>query len=135
MADRILVQNVLAYGRHGWRRNSETYPQPFRVSAELELDLLPVCESDDLGDTVDYADVCERIKEIVASESFAMIERLAHTIALALVEMGASQARVRVAKPGVARIHGAEVVAIEVERSAESLRVSSERPEAIEASA
>ena len=117
MPDKIVVTNVHATGRHGWRRNLEKYPQPFNVSAELVLDLTKAGETDDLGDTVDYADVCEEIKTIVSEESFALIERLAHVIALRLLDMGGQHVKVRVAKPGVALIHGAEIVAIEVERS------------------
>lgn len=116
MSDKIIVQNVSAKGRHGWRRHAEKYPQPFFVSAELSLDLSAVSNSDSLKDTIDYTLVCEEVKSIVERESFAMIERLAHTIALRLVDLGADSAKVRVAKPGVALIHGAESVAIEVVR-------------------
>jgi 7,8-dihydroneopterin aldolase/epimerase/oxygenase len=117
VTDKIIVEDLVTHGRHGWRRFEETYPQPFRVNAALELDLEPVAQSDNLEDTIDYAVVCERIKEIVEKESFAMIEKLAHTIAMRLLNMGALAVRVRVAKPGVALIHGAGMVAIEIERS------------------
>ena len=117
MADKIIVEGLLAHGRHGWRRNLEKYPQPFRVNAQLFLDLTTVAASDNLADTIDYAVVCEEVKKLVENESYAMIERLAHEIALKLLGMGAERVVVRVGKPGVAMIHGAEAVAIEVERA------------------
>ncbi len=117
MADKIIVEGLVVNGRHGWRRNLEQYPQPFRVNAQLFLDLTRVAASDDLADTIDYAVVCEEIKKLVENESYAMIERLADQVAHKLLGMGADRVIVRVAKPGVALIHGAEAVAIEVERS------------------
>lgn len=117
MADKIIVEALLAYGRHGWRRHLEKYPQPFHINAELFLDLTKVAASDDLADTIDYAAVCEVIKKLVENESFAMIERLADQIARKLLDMGAEHVVVRVGKPGVAMIHGAGAVAIQVERT------------------
>ncbi|XVQ12736.1 dihydroneopterin aldolase [Spirillospora sp. CA-255316] len=90
MADTIIVEGLLAHGRHGWRRHQETYPQPFHINAQLFLDLTKVAESDDLADTIDYAAVCEEIKKLVENESYAMIERLADQVARKLLDMGAS---------------------------------------------
>ena len=121
MPDKIIVEGLLVHGRHGWRRHLETHPQPFHVNAELHLDMSRVAQTDDLADTIDYAAVCEEVGKLVEGTSFAMIESLAHAIALMLLNMGADHVKLRVAKPGVALIHGAKTVAIEIERSRNSL--------------
>lgn len=117
MTDRIIVENLKVTGRHGWRRFAEAYPQPFNVSASLELSLKRVAETDNLKDTIDYADVCQEIKKIVETESYAMIEKLASVLAEKMLEMGADATTVRVGKLGVALIHGAEKIAIEIHRT------------------
>lgn len=117
--DLIIVENLVVNGRHGWRRFAESYPQPFKVNATLEMDLRRVAESDFLGDTIDYAEICNEIKTIVENDSYAMIEKLASVIAAKMLEMGALATTVLVAKPGVALIHGAERVAIQIHRRRE----------------
>lgn len=118
MSDKIIVEKLLTHGRHGWRRFAETYPQPFYVSTELFLNLTRVAETDKLEDTIDYAAVCDEVTKLVENDSYAMIEKLAHEIAMKLLGMGAERVKVRVAKPGVALIHDAGAVAIEIEREA-----------------
>jgi 7,8-dihydroneopterin aldolase/epimerase/oxygenase len=77
-------------------------PQPFRIDLVLQLDLSRPAASDDLRDTIDYADVHRRIVEIVGTHSYALLERLA----AAILDEVASDERIRIAdisiaKPGI----------------------------------
>lgn len=104
--DRITLEGIRAYGRHGVSPGERREPQPFDVTVCLEMGLERARRSDDLGDTVDYARLHERIVAIVAGTSFALIERLAGEILdAALSDVRVERAVVTVAKPAI--LHGA----------------------------
>ena len=79
--DRILVSGLREAGIHGVLPEDRVRPQPFEVDLELHVDLAKAGASDDLVDTVDYGAVCDAVKNVVASESYQLLERLAQRIA------------------------------------------------------
>jgi dihydroneopterin aldolase len=79
--DRIIVAGIREMGVHGCLPEEQTRPQPFEVDVELEVDLTRAGESDALGETVDYAAVCEAVSRIVRTEQCQLLERLATRIA------------------------------------------------------
>lgn len=100
--DRIRLDGLRAYGRHGVAAGERERPQAFDVAVSLELDLERARRSDELGDTADYARLHERIVAIVGGTSFALIERLAGEILdAALADPRVTRASVTVAKPGI----------------------------------
>ena len=117
MSDHVEVVGVRASGRHGVAPFEREHPTDLLVDAELELDLSRAAASDRLEDTIDYTDVIGEIRRITAASSFALIERLASTIADRLLELGARSVRVRIAKPAVAAALEVSQVAVEVRRS------------------
>jgi len=78
--DRIALHDIVAHGRHGVHARERERAQPFRIDLVLELDLSRAAASDDLRDTIDYAAVHRRIVEMVQSQSYALLERLASAI-------------------------------------------------------
>ena len=61
-------------------------------------------QSDEIGDTIDYAQVVERLRSELGQRHFLLLERLAEYVAsLLLDEFGAIWVRVSVAKLGVLR--------------------------------
>ncbi len=73
--------------------------------------------SDKLGDTVDYTQVVDLVRQITDDHRFNLIEALAAAIALALVDrFHVSRARVRVRKPEVKLDAPVEYTAATVER-------------------
>ncbi len=66
---------------HGVLPEERTRPQPFEVDLELHVDLRPAGDSDALDDTVDYGAVCAAVSRVVATERYALLERLAARIA------------------------------------------------------
>jgi 7,8-dihydroneopterin aldolase/epimerase/oxygenase len=93
---------VRAYGRHGADAAERERAQPFEIDVTLEIDLRRAAASDDLGDTVDYAVLCERLVRIVASTSYALLERLAADILAAVFDdPRVARAQVTIAKPGI----------------------------------
>src|SRR3712207_8328224 len=63
--DRILLEGMVFYGRHGTLPAERELGQPFVVDVELFLELRPAGLSDDLARTVDYGEVHRRAREIV----------------------------------------------------------------------
>lgn len=81
MTDRILVPGLRALGVHGVLPEEKVRAQPFEVDLELHVDLRAAGESDDLNDTVSYADVIDSVERVITHERFELIERLAARIA------------------------------------------------------
>jgi FolB domain-containing protein len=51
--------------------------QPFRFDIDLEVDMAASSVSDELDDTVSYAEVMDNLADALGSERFALLERLA----------------------------------------------------------
>ncbi|MEK7700475.1 MAG: dihydroneopterin aldolase [candidate division NC10 bacterium] len=99
MADRLLLEDVRFYGRHGLTKAEQAVGAWFSVDAELALDLGPAALADDLAATVDYGAVARRLVEIGTSHRVNLIERLAGLMVEALLqEFPALEVRVRVRK-------------------------------------
>ena len=75
--DRIALRSLRAHGRHGANPGEREAPQPFDVDVSFDIDLRAAQASDVLEDTVNYAEIHARLKEIVEGESYALLERLA----------------------------------------------------------
>jgi dihydroneopterin aldolase len=97
--DKLLLEDVRFFGRHGTTKAEETVGAWFSVDVELALDLAAAAVSDDIGATVDYGLVARRVVEIGTGQRVNLIERLAGLLAEALLrEFPARQVRVRVRK-------------------------------------
>lgn len=100
--DRIALRGVRAYGRHGFDAGERDRPQPFEIDVMLEIDLRAAQSSDDIADTVDYAALCNRLIAVVATTSYALLERLAGDLLDELFhDPRVVRAEVTVAKPAI----------------------------------
>jgi dihydroneopterin aldolase len=118
VSDRILLRKMRFVGRHGVPEEERREAQPFSVDVEMELDLGSAGRSDDLAATVDYSVVYERIRVIVETRTFRLVEALAESIASeVLLDPRVDAVTVRVRKPGV-RLGGPLAFAgVEIRRS------------------
>lgn len=80
-SDHIYVTGLRVMGRHGVLPEEQDRAQPFEIDLDLAIDLSAAGAGDDLTDTVDYGTVAEAVASIVATESYALLERLAQRIA------------------------------------------------------
>jgi len=104
--DRITLRDVYAYGRHGAEPSERETTAAFEIALDAEVDLRRAAQTDDLRDTVDYAALHERIVRIVATTSYALLERLAEDVLAAIFEDARiASAEVTIGKPG--RLDGA----------------------------
>ena len=97
--DKLTLDDVRFFGRHGVTKAEESVGAWFSVDVELALDLAPAALSDDLGAAVDYGAVARRIVEIGTGPRVNLIERLAGMVAESMLrEFPAREVRVRVRK-------------------------------------
>ena len=81
MTDLIVLQGVSAKGYHGVLESEKREGQQFVVDVVMEVDLSQAGASDDLADTVNYAEVAGDIVALIEGESLDLIEALAERIA------------------------------------------------------
>lgn len=102
MSDRIIVERIAIFARHGVLPEEHRLGQRFHVSLEAELDLAEAGRTDDLALSVSYAELASRALRIATGRRFDLIEALADAIAAdalaAFPRIGAIT--VRVDKPG-----------------------------------
>ena len=74
---RIVLRGLRTQGVHGVLPAEKLAPQPFVVDLDLEVDLSVSAGSDDLADTVSYAEVADDVVAVVESTSVDLIDRAA----------------------------------------------------------
>jgi dihydroneopterin aldolase len=115
MTDRILLDDVRFYARHGVTAAEREVGAWYSVDAALGMDLTTAALSDDLAATVDYGRVVRRIVDVGTGQPVNLIERLAGLIAEALLQdFPAREVRVRVRKltpplDGIVGVPGVEL--------------------------
>jgi dihydroneopterin aldolase len=115
----VAIHGLEAHGRHGVHPAERELGQRFVIDVEIELSRAVAAESDDLGDTVDYAALADAVVGIVGGPPVALLERLAGLIAdRALEEPGARSVTVTVRKPHVALRHPVADAAVTLRRAA-----------------
>ena len=79
--DKIFLRGMRFMSCHGVLPHEGEIPQSFEVDVELWLDLRTAGEEDDLGATVNYAEVYDLISLVMNGPSKQLIEALAEEIA------------------------------------------------------
>lgn len=83
--DSIIARGLTFKGHHGVYQSEREQGQRFRVDLEMFLDLRPAGYSDQVGDTIDYAQVFSRVEQIVTTNCYQLLEALAENIAQTLL--------------------------------------------------
>ncbi len=116
--DKITVQGIQFFGRHGVTPAEREVGQRFVVDVELRLDLARAGASDRLDDTVNYVAVHDLVREIGRGAPATLLEALADRIARALLQrFGPKEVTVRVRKPAPPIDGVMDWVGVEVTRS------------------
>ena len=99
-------------GVYEWEKR---VPQTLQIDLEIALPDSRACETDDIKDALDYADIVRDIQSALASRHFNLLEALAETIAQMLLnDFKAPWVKVSVAKLNA--IRGSRMVGISIER-------------------
>ena len=83
--DTILIKELEVYAYHGVFPEEKRQGQRFLLDVTLHLDLSRAGQTDDLADTVSYADVTETVRAAMTARSYDLIERAATCVAEAVL--------------------------------------------------
>jgi len=83
MTDRIRLTRIGVFAFHGGHEAERQPGQRFHISVDCALDLAAAGVADDIGESVDYAVLAERVQEIAVTRSYRTLEGLAEAIAAA----------------------------------------------------
>jgi dihydroneopterin aldolase len=116
--DKISLRALPFYAYHGVLPAEQTLGQRFVVNLDLFLDLSIPGHSDNVRDTVNYAEVYEQVKTVMEFRPFQLIEALAEQLAADLLRnfpklMGV---RVNVEKPAAPIAGIFDSVGVTIER-------------------
>lgn len=76
----IHLKQMRFFGRHGVLPEEATLGQLWIIDLDLVTDIAQAAATDDLAQTVNYAEVYSLCQDIVVNERFALIETLANHI-------------------------------------------------------
>ncbi|MEH6389270.1 dihydroneopterin aldolase [Pseudomonas profundi] len=118
--DQIFINGLAVdavIGVYDWERDIR---QRLIVDLDMGWNIAPAAATDDLGATLNYAAVSQRITDYVSASSFGLVETLAERLAaLIMQEFSVPWLRLRINKPGA--VPGAAGgVGVLIERGAQS---------------
>lgn len=100
MTDRILLRGLRAFGYHGVLPHERAEGQEFIVDIEVTTNFDTCAASDEVADTVNYADLAQIAHDAIVGPAFNLIEKLADVIATNCLQIaGVSKVCVTVHKP------------------------------------
>ncbi len=99
--DTIQIKDLEIYCHHGVFKEENVLGQKFLVSLILSVDTLAAVKSDDITQSVNYADVSHFVKEKMQEKNYKLIEAVAHHLAqdILLKYPLVSQVTVEIKKP------------------------------------
>lgn len=98
--DRISLSGITAIGHHGVFEHEKRNGQPFIVDVVLHTDIRAAAASDNVADTAHYGILAERVKEVITSGPYNLIETLAERLAdVVLAEFDVQAVDITVHKP------------------------------------
>jgi dihydroneopterin aldolase len=113
--DAIQIRELRVEALIGIHRRERHVAQTVSIDLDIGLPGTAVFKSDKVADTIDYEQVALKIRTLVASGHFRLVETLAERIArLLLEEFGAPWVKVAVAKIGI--LGNAKFVGVTIER-------------------
>lgn len=114
--DHIFIRDFRVETLIGFHKRERIVPQTLRIDLEIGIANTAVFESDKVTDCVDYEKVTIRVRELVTTTHFNLIETLAERIARIVIdEFGAACVKVSAAKLGILRNTG--LVGVQIERT------------------
>ena len=114
--DIIFIEELRISTMIGIYPREKAMPQTVEMSLQIGTSTARAGSSDDIGDTISYALVVERLRAELSVRQFNLLEKLAEYVAkLVLEDFGAIWVRVSIAKLGM--IAGVKRVGVIIERS------------------
>jgi 7,8-dihydroneopterin aldolase/epimerase/oxygenase len=115
--DLIFIEGFVGETVIGIHASELHHPQPLVIDVHAGLLRARACDTDRIGDTIDYGVVCERLRRLLIEHRVQLLEAFAETIADILIgEFGARWVRVKVVKPK--KFADVQAVGVQIERLA-----------------
>jgi len=100
--DRVFIRDFKVNCLIGIHPHERVQPQELLLNLSLETSTLEAAETDDIGKTIDYEKLKNRIGSYITSTQFLLLEKLAQEVArLCLEEPMASGVTLRIEKVGI----------------------------------
>jgi dihydroneopterin aldolase len=100
MMDKITITGITGFGFHGVFEHERREGQTFSVDLEVVTNFDSAVTSDDVRDTVNYAELADIVHAAITGEPVNLIEKLAHQIATDCLDIpGVTTVTVTVHKP------------------------------------
>src|SRR5688500_4471079 len=124
--DKVFVAGLELEAKHGYYDEERQKGIRFRFDVSVYANTRDAAETDDLGETVDYAVVAGLIRDAAEGPSTKLVETLAARIADSTLNRFkiAKKVQVRVAKLNPPGTEGAEQAGVEISREREIGRAS-----------
>ena len=117
--DKIIIKDLELFCYHGVNPEEKVDGQVFVFDIEAYLDLSVPCQTDNVDDTVSYAQIIKTVRRVAQSEKNDLIERVAQRVTDALlIEFDKiNTLKITLKKPQAPIKADFNYVAIEIERS------------------
>ena len=117
--DKIIIKGLRVFAHHGVNEEETLYGQNFLLDIEARLDLTAAGQSDDLNDTVSYAQMIKTVRRVMTAQNDRLLERAAQRVADALLTEydRLESVKIRLMKPDAPMKAEFDYTAIETERT------------------
>lgn len=119
MVDKIELKQMEFYGYHGVFPEETALGQRFIIDLAVSCDLRKAGETDNLNESINYAELFTICKDIVEGKPFKLIEAVAEAIATKILTSYSAikNCKVKVIKPDPPIPGHYQHVAVEIQRS------------------
>lgn len=117
--DKIIIERLKVFCNHGVFEEEKNNGQNFYVSVELGVDCVKPGKTDNLNDSVNYANICHIINEFMKNNIYDLIETVANNLSNMILEYSdlINSVKIRIDKPEAPIGLPFETVAVEIFRS------------------
>ena len=84
--DKIIIKDLKVFAYHGVNPEEKVDGQNFILDIICDVDLSVPCKTDNVDDTVSYAQIIKRIVPAFTAEKFDLIEKAAQTVCDTVLE-------------------------------------------------
>lgn len=84
--DRLFINGLELWMKVGCTPEERAFPQRLLVDVAMEIPLRSAGTKDDMQHTVDYAEVMHRLKELVETKVYKLVETVAEDVAAAVLK-------------------------------------------------
>lgn len=117
--DKIFIKGLKIYAYHGVNPEEKIQGQNFVLDIICNADLSAPCQSDNVDDTVSYAQIIKLVRKVFTKEKYDLIEKAAQIVADGILDgfTAVKNVTVTLKKPEAPMKADFEYVAVEIARS------------------